>query len=43
MPNAWTVKIGGGIVVDPCSGPRGPLPEIRVHYLVLFSWEFPIS
>ena len=26
-------------VVDPCSGPRGPLPEIGVHYLVLFSWE----
>ena len=26
-------------VVDPGSGPRGPLPEIGVHYLVLFSWE----
>ena len=22
-------------IVDPCSGPRGPLPEIGVHYLVL--------
>ena len=31
--NAWTVKIGEG------SGPRGTLPEIGVHYLVLFSWE----
>ena len=29
-------------VVDPCSGPRGPLPEIGVHYLVLFSWDSSI-
>ena len=29
-------------VEDPCSGHRGPLPEIRVHYLNLNFQETPL-
>ena len=42
MYQSWDITPGPSKLeeaVDPCSGPQGPLPEIRVLYLVLFSWE----